>query len=418
MNYKKAYGTVFLFTLIYIISFADRQIVAVLATQIRDSLHLSNYQIGLLYGPAFSVIYAFAGIPMGRIADKTSRKAMICAGLFIWSFMTLASGFAASFTFLITARLFVGLSQAILSPAVYSYMADEFSEENRATIFSIYASGIFIGISLSFLAGGTISLMYDWRAAMISAGIPGIVLVPIAWWYLTEPKRRKTGSQPETNVIADITWIVKKPAVRWHLIGFSCLACTGYTVLAFAGNVFQDTFNSPEYIPRYGWFLLGVAGTVIISGKTADYLARKNPSRRFWMGNAAALGGIPFYYVGLFHTSVETAFIFMGIGVLISSSYNGVAAALLQYFVHSRQRALAGGLYLFVISIAGFGVGPPLAGWLIDSVFTGPYSVSYAIFTLLSVNGMIAFFSFSRAMKYYFTDVVISKTEIDSTPTK
>ncbi|TVQ05545.1 MAG: MFS transporter [Balneolaceae bacterium] len=406
MNKRLAYGTILLFTLIYILSFVDRQIVAVLGTQIRDSLLLSNFQIGLLYGPAFSVVYAIAGIPMGRLVDKTSRKAMICLGLFIWSLMTVLSGFAASFTFLIIARLFVGLSQAILSPAVYSYMADEFSPEKRATIFSVYASGIFIGIGLSFLAGGTISLYYDWRMAMIAAGLPGIALVPFVWWYLKEPERKKIAPETASHVIADILSMLSKPAIRWHLIGFSCLACTGYTILAFAGNVFNDVFDSAKHIPKYGWFMFGVAVTVIISGKTADLLSRKNPARRFWMGIVAAVGGIPFYMYGLFHSSVETAFIFMGIGVLISSSYNGVAAALLQYFVHSEQRALAGGLYLFVISIAGFGIGPPLTGWLMDSVFTGQYSVSYAIFSIITANGVIAVFAFTRAIKFYHQDAV------------
>jgi MFS family permease len=187
---------------------------------------------------------------MGRLADRTSRKLMICLGLFIWSFMTVISGFAASFTFLVTARLFVGLSQAMLSPAVYSYLADEFSPKKRATIFSFYASGIFIGIGMSFLLGGTVSLYYDWRMAMVSVGLPGILLAPVAWWYLREPERKKPPEYAQPNMLSEISLMIKKPTIRWHLIGFSCLACIGYTILAFAGNVFNDVFGSPEYIPN------------------------------------------------------------------------------------------------------------------------------------------------------------------------
>ncbi len=411
MNGKKVLGTVIVFTVIYILSFVDRQIVAVLGVQIRDSLLLSNFQIGLLYGPAFSFVYALAGIPMGRLTDRTSRKLMICIGLFIWSLMTVLSGFAASFTFLITARLFVGLSQAMLSPAVYSYMADTFSAEKRATIFSIYASGIFIGIGLSFLAGGTIAMQYDWRMALIVVGMPGILLAPVVWWYLKEPERSERVHSVENSALSEIIEMLRKPAIRWHLIGFASLACVGYTILAFAGNVFNDVFNSPEYISRYGWFMFGVAATVILSGKMADQLAKKSPERRFWMSIVAATGGIPFYFVGLFSESVTTAFICMGLGVLISSSYNGVAAALLQFFVKSNQRALAGGLYLFVISIAGFGLGPPLAGWLTDSVFSGGYAVSYAIFTIILFCAAIAVISFIRAMKFYEMDAIKEDNE-------
>ncbi len=406
MNKKAAWATVALLTLIYILSFIDRQIVAVLGTQIRDSLALTNFQIGLLYGPAFSFVYAFAGLPMGRIADKTSRKAMICIGLFVWSLMTVLSGFAASFAFIVSARVFVGLSQAMLSPAVYSYLADTFSPEKRATVFSIYASGIFIGIGLSFLVGGTISMHYDWRMAMVAAGLPGILLTPFAWWYIREPQREDSPEKLQPNILIELKSLLLKPSVRWHLAGFSFLACTGYMILAFVGNVFSDIHQRPELIARFGWFLFGVGGTVILSGKVADMLARKKPEYRYWMGIIAAVCGIPFFIVGLFSASAETAFFLIGIGVLFSSSYNGVAAALIQYYAAPGQRALAGGLYLFVISIAGFGLGPPVAGWLMDDVFTGTYSVSYAMITVMLICSTGAVLSFIKAMRTHSYDLL------------
>jgi predicted MFS family arabinose efflux permease len=409
---KVIWGTVLLLTLIYILSFVDRQIIAVLGTQIRDSLQLSNLQIGLLYGPAFSLIYAFAGLPMGRLADSTSRKAMICIGLFIWSFMTVASGFAGSFLFLVTARLFVGLSQAMLSPAVYSYLADAFSPRQRATIFSVYASGIFIGIGLSFLVGGTVSLHYDWRMALIVVGAPGILLAPVAWWYLKEPERVFKQTPTGENMLVDLENMLRKRSIRWHLLGFSFLACTGYTVLAFIGNLFNDVHGRPDLIARYGWFMFGVGATVILSGRMADILARKDAARRYWMGIVAALGGMPFYLAGLFAAGPETAFLLMGMGVLISSSYNGVAAALIQYFVNSRERALAGGLYLFVISIAGFGLGPPIAGFLMDQVFTGADSIPMAISSIVVVCGAGATLSFFQAMRHYHTDAITSPDDL------
>lgn len=407
MNKKFFYGTLLLFTVIYIISFIDRQIIAVLGVQIRDALELNNIQIGLLYGPVFSLVYALSGIPMGRLADLYSRKKMIVSGLVIWSLMTIVSGLAASFAILIVARMVVGVSQAMLSPAVHSYMADTFSPENRATMFSIYSSGIFLGIGLSYLAGGTIALHYDWRTALIAAGVPGLLLAPVAWHYIFEPERR-TGSEKkgERGFLTDCKEILTKKSVRWHLIGFACLACTGYTILGFAGNVFSDVYNAPHYVPLFGWFMFGVAATVILSGKFSDMLARTKPERRFWMPMVAALGGIPFYMTGLFAEDVSNAFVLIGCGVLISSSYNGVAAAIIQYLVKPDQRALTGGIYLFVISIAGFGIGPPLAGLLTDLVFEGTFAVSYAILTIVISCGLLAMVSFMKAMEYYPADAV------------
>src|SRR5699024_12256606 len=102
----------------------------------------------------------------------------------------------------------------------------------------------------------------------------------------------------------------------------------------------------------------------------------------------AALGRLPVYYFGLFAESAVTVFILIGIGNIISSSYIGLAAALIQYFVEDNMRGLAGSVYLLVISVVGFGIGPPLTGWLMDYVFSGPYAASYVRFSLFSVSGI------------------------------
>lgn len=320
--------------------------------------------------------------------------------------MTVLSGFAASFAFLVTARMFVGLSQAMLSPAVYSYLADAFSPKHRATVFSIYASGIFIGVGLSFLVGGSVSLQYDWKVAMIVVGVPGLILAPLTWFLVREPDKKRKAESNDVNILSDLGLLLSKKSVVFHLMGFSFLACMGYTILAFIGNVFNDIHQRPDLIPLYGWFMFGVGIMVILSGKTADKLAQVKPKRRYFMGIFAALGGVPFYVLGLYADTPEMAFLFMGIGVLFSSSYNGVAAAIIQYFVPSRKRALAGGLYLFVISVAGFGVGPPLTGWLIDFVFSGPLAVSHSMMTVIAVSSLGATFSILNAMRYYKHDAV------------
>ncbi|MFU8812789.1 MAG: spinster family MFS transporter [Balneolaceae bacterium] len=395
-----------LLTLIYVNSFFVRQIIAVLGVDIRAAFDLSNLQIGLLYGTAFSFIYALAGIPMGYLADLYSRKWMITIGLLVWSVMTLISGFATSFAFLIVARLFVGLSQAMLSPAVYSYLADRYTPERRATIFSLYASGIFVGVGLSFLIGGTVAQWYDWRSSLIVISLPGLALFPLAVLLLREPERTNVQRAHPDSLLHSLRDILSKKTVRRHLIGFSFLACTGYTVLAFVGVIFNDIHNRPDLTSHYGWFLFGVAGMVILSGLVADRLGKKHPKRRFWMGILAAWGGVPFYIAGLFHSSAEMALMLLGIGVLFSSSYNGVAAALLQFLVTARQRALAGGLYLFAVSVAGFGAGPPITGFLSDRMFTGTDAIAQAVLAVMLICSAGATVALVLAMRSYNEDEV------------
>lgn len=394
--------------LIYISSFVDRQIVAVLGTAIRDDLGFTNTQIGVLYGPAFSLIYAVCGIFMGWFADQFSRKRIILTGLVIWSLMTVASGFASSFVFLITARFFVGVSQSALSPAVYSLLADYFPPEKRARVFSVYASGIFVGVGLSFLIGGSVAQAYDWREAIKIVGWPGLGIAVIGFLLIREPKRRSGKSdRSASEFFGVLRFILKKRSVRYYLAGFSLLSLSGYTILAFIGTVLNDTFEAPSMIAQYGWFMFAAGVGVNLSGWLADKMAIKfGPEKRFVMGIVAALGGLPFYYFGLFAESVMMAFVLIGIGNVIASSYNGVAAALIQYFVKSDMRGMAGAVYLFVISIVGFGIGPPVTGWLIDHVFTDLYGPSKALLLVFTICGILATLSFLKAMQFYHEDAV------------
>ncbi|WP_138431848.1 spinster family MFS transporter [Fodinibius saliphilus] len=398
-----------LLTLIYISSFVDRQIIAVLAPQIQQELSLSNFQVGLLYGTAFSFIYALCGVPMGRLADIYSRKIMIVTGLVVWSLMTVISGFANTLVALIVARFFVGMSESALSPAVYSLLSDYFHPTQRATVFSIYAAGIFIGVGVAFLGGGTIAQAYDWRIALIAVGAPGLLIAAIAWLVVRELPRgiMQTNQRFETrqSFIEVVTYILSKKTIRYHFLGFSFLAFTGYTILGFVGIVLKDIHNSASLTPQYGWFMLTTGVSVMASGKIADWLAKKwNASYRFVMGMVAGLACLPLYYLGLFAESATMALILIGSANVISSSYNGVAAALIQYLVKPNMRALAGGLYLFVVSVVGFGVGPPLTGWLMDTIFTGHYGPAKALMLVFTCCGVLGSLCFWKAMQSYHLD--------------
>ena len=300
------------------------------------------------------------------------------------------------------------MSQSALSPAVYSLLADYFKPGQRATVFSIYASGIFVGIGCSFLIGGSVAQAYSWRMALYAVAVPGFILAVVGTFFLYEPKRRysETAASRSTRSMMDVLrYMFGKKTVWLHLMGFSFLALLGYTLLAFIGTVFSDVFNEASYIPLYGWFMFLTGISVNVSGWVADRLANKwGPQSRFWMAIAAALGGLPFYYFGLFAESIATAFWLIGIGNVISSSYNGLAAALIQYFVKDNMRGLAGSVYLFVISIVGFGIGPPLTGWLIDHVFTGRYAASQALFSVFTTCGIAATICFLWAMRTYAQD--------------
>lgn len=187
--------------LIYVLNFIDRQILSILANDIKADLGVDDAFLGFLYGTAFAIFYALFGIPLGKLADSWKRIRLMSIGLALWSLMTAFSGFARSGTTLTGARIGVGVGEATASPSAYSLISDWFPARLRATALAIYSSGLYFGGGISLLIGGLIKDGWNeaypgggplglvgWQAAFVSVGLPGLLL---AAWVLTlrEPIR-------------------------------------------------------------------------------------------------------------------------------------------------------------------------------------------------------------------------------------
>jgi MFS family permease len=187
--------------LVYVLNFVDRNIISILAEDIKADLGLRDDQIGFLYGTAFGVFYALFGIPLGKLADSWHRVRLMSAGLAIWSAFTALSGFARNFAVLSVARIGVGVGEATASPSAYSLISDWFPKRMRATALAIYSSGLYIGGGVSLLIGGAIVESWNsaypvnapfglagWQAAFVIVGLPGLVLALLVF-TLREPLR-------------------------------------------------------------------------------------------------------------------------------------------------------------------------------------------------------------------------------------
>jgi MFS family permease len=194
--------------LVYVFNFLDRQVLAILAEDIKADLGLGDSQIGFLYGTAFAVFYAVFGIPLGRLADVWVRRTVISLGLATWSLMTAASGLAGNFAQLAGARIGVGVGEASASPSAYSLLSDWFPPERRATVMAIYSSGLYIGVGLGLYVGGTVVDNWNqawpdgnaplglagWQAAFMVVGMPGLLMA--VWVRTLREPRRGAGDGP------------------------------------------------------------------------------------------------------------------------------------------------------------------------------------------------------------------------------
>ena len=187
--------------LTYVLNFVDRQVISILAEDIKRDLDLTDADLGFLYGTAFGVFYSLFGIPLGRLADNWHRVRLMTGGLALWSAMTALSGFSNSGGQLAAARVGVGIGEATASPSAYSLISDWFPKRLRATALSIYSAGLYVGGGASLFIGGLIVQGWNraypgggpmglvgWQAAFLAVGLPGVLL---AIWVATlrEPVR-------------------------------------------------------------------------------------------------------------------------------------------------------------------------------------------------------------------------------------
>ena len=299
--------------IVYVLNFIDRQILSILANDIKLDLGVEDDYLGFLYGTAFAVFYALFGIPLGRLADSWKRIRLMSIGLALWSAMTALSGFAKNASMLTAARIGVGVGEATASPAAYSLISDWFPARLRATALAIYSSGLYIGGGVSLLIGGLVVENWNaaypdggplglvgWQAAFLSVGIPGLLL---ALWVLSlrepvrgaidglptpeDPKPFHGFAQELLQVIPPLTLV--GAAMR----GMRALAINVAGAVFFAGMV---VFLS-AYVPATSalvpgvsdqWLFLGVGYYAVFSW-AMSLKARDLPTYRLTWGSPAFL---------------------------------------------------------------------------------------------------------------------------------
>lgn len=285
--------------LVYILNFIDRQILSILAVDIKRDLGLTDGDMGFLGGAAFAVFYALFGIPLGRLADNWNRVRLLTLGLALWSIMTALSGFARNQVQLTFARMGVGVGEATASPTAYSLISDYFPKRQRATAIAIYSSGLYIGGGISLFIGALIVESWNaaypgggpldlvgWQAAFLFVGIPGLL---VALWVATlrEPVRgamdgvaSPSSPTPFRTLLSDLSTIVPPFTLigAWQR-GPAALAinlAVAAAVVAFAWVMIRVTGNFPQ------WSAVGLGYYAVFSW--ASTLRARDPAafRLIW----------------------------------------------------------------------------------------------------------------------------------------
>lgn len=236
-----AYYVLGVLFVVYVFNFIDRQLLAILLQPIKEDLQVSDTAMGFLTGFAFAVFYTFAGIPLARVADRWVRRSLIALSLATWSVMTAVSGLARGFPDLALARIGVGIGEAGCTPPAHSLLSDYFPPEKRATVLSLYAIGVYVGVGIGFWLGGWIHDAFGWRTAFFVLGLPGVALALLVRITVSEPPRGLS----ERHVVSDRDYQIRETCQ------FLATLPTGYRIgLAAAFHAFAS-YGLGAWIPTF-----------------------------------------------------------------------------------------------------------------------------------------------------------------------
>lgn len=387
-----AWGLLVFLTLLNVLNFVDRQLIASLAPLLIADLGLSRAQIGLLVGFAFVVFYTLMGIVLGVAADRVSRTKLLAGGLALWSAMTAVSGLARSFVHLAIPRVLVGVGEATLTPAALSMLGDAFPRSRLGMATGVYYAGIPIGTALSLLVAGWMAPRFGWRACFFVLGAIGLVATLLLAVFREPQRRGMTVGQalPSLGQIrAGVAQaFTEQPALALVMLGGTLLCYTAGSALHAVtwlvqerGFSFQTAAYSAGAIAAGAGFLGNLFG-----GWFADWCARRWAGGRLLSIVFMALGTTPVALA--FYFLPTTSPLFYACWFVASASttmWFGPVFSAIQELSPLAVRSTIVAVALFVMNLLGVGPGPWVTGLigdhyslttgLISSLFVGLVSI-------------------------------------------
>ncbi|MFT9257970.1 MAG: MFS transporter [Acetobacter sp.] len=400
MTLDSRWRTILLFMAAYVLSFIDRQILALLIGPIRADLNITDTQFGLLSGLAFSIFYSIFGLPIAGLSDRYSRPAIISAGILVWSFATAGCALAHSFTTLFILRVMVGAGEAALAPAVYSYIADRIPRPRLGWAMSVFSLGSFIGSGLAFMVGGTLlsmtvgrqdlviagTVIHPWQMCFALVGLPGIILSAVIFLTVREPDQaaRAAGRQAAPPISQAMMYLWRHRTVFLpHILGYTFISMALFSLLGWTPAVMMRVHGMP---PRavgliFGSITIisGVAG-VLTSGRLIDLLSqRRYATAPIITGVLGALGVVPPMLALSSAQAMPAIIICFSIAFYFASFPMPPSTFVQQVAVPPEMRARLSAVLLFCNSMGGLAGGSFLIGFLNDHVFHSALAVGKSL---------------------------------------
>lgn len=407
-----AWWGVALFSLGAILSYTDRQILTILVDPIRASLHLTDTQLSVLSGAAFAVLYSFLGLPLGRIADLVSRRALIVLAIAVWSAGTLACGLAHSYDGLLGARLLVAAGETALAPAAISLIGEYFPPDRRGTAMGVFLTGMVVGAGAAIAIGGgllqfaeahplhafaVVGALAPWRIVLLMAGVAGLVMSAAMLTLYEPPGRRFSAAVFRARFfeLGEIGGVFRAHAgillPLYGALAFWCIVDGALLSWTPALLMRRFAWSPGEVGARLGSIAIvaGLIGTPA-GGFIWDRVTRRWGVRaRYPLLVIVALTGILGIPVGILGAPAA-ALASASCWIFVSSAMGTMAVATILDILPQESRGFGTSTLAFNNIIVGLGLGPTLVALLTDRVFHDSLAVGYAMSSIIAPSVIMA----------------------------
>jgi predicted MFS family arabinose efflux permease len=399
-----------LLAFVNLFNYMDRVALSILMPAIRVDLRLSDGQLGLLVGLAFSLFYALCGIPIARWADRGIRRNIIAIALTCWSCMTVLSGAAQNFWQLFVARMGLGVGEAGCLPTAQAIISDYVPYRKRSGVFAIHASGLVAGVIAGMVIAGWLGETVGWRWTFVVLGAPGLVIALIVRLTLREPRR---GAFDDVHAAAGAAGMSFGAALRflWRCHTYRLLAIFGAAngFLQYGMQQWWPSFYSRVFglsLSEIGFYLgLAVGGGcmlgMLFGGLLANWATRRDVRLPLIIAACAIAVTLPLIVVSLFVPSLLASMTLVTLSNVLWGVGTGPIMSAIQSIVTPNMRATASSMNAFFVSAVGFGLGPFCVG-LVSDILTptlGNEALRYALIAPICLLPVVVIALFCAAQR-------------------
>ena len=419
-----AYRLLFFLTLLNLLNFVDRQLIASFANFIVPDLGLTDTQYGFLTTVPFIVFYSIAGLFMGVLADMVNRPKLIAFGVVLWSIFTALTGAAKGFISMALPRMFIGIGESILTPTSMSLLSDSFPSKKMGFAAGFYYMGVPIGVGVSLLIAGYLGESLGWRNCFYLLGLLGLVLGLCALLFKDRNRKSNVSGNEKPTLSKESTLNIIRTLIKAlkasSALRFTIIAGVFYHIILGASGfeqlwlVQERGFERSQIAQLVGWIgvFAGLSGN-LIGGLLSDWwqenTSQGRPMFLFWL----ALLTLP---VGIFYRFVEPGSVIFWTGIIIGyfqlGCFFGPTFSTVQELVPENIKATVVSFYILSLNLIGLTIGSLGGGFCADllrsSGFSEPYTIMLVIFSIISIVSIPCYYL--AGIKYKEDKLTLERT--------